>query len=101
MTIPSLSATGKVVVVTGGSKGLGRAMAFGFAEAGADVVVASRNLEQCEQVADEIRAKGVQALPVRCHVGNWDQCGDLVATAVAQFGRIDVLVNNAGIAPVP
>ena len=101
MTIPSLSATGKVVVVTGGSKGLGRAMAFGFAEAGADVVVASRNLEQCEQVADEIRAKGGQALPVRCHVGNWDQCGDLVATAVAQFGRIDVLVNNAGIAPVP
>ena len=76
-------------------------MAFGFAEAGADVVVASRNLEQCEQVADEIRAKGGQALPVRCHVGNWDQCGDLVATAVAQFGRIDVLVNNAGIAPVP
>jgi NAD(P)-dependent dehydrogenase (short-subunit alcohol dehydrogenase family) len=101
VTIPSLSATGKVVVVTGGSKGLGRAMAFGFAEAGADVVVASRNLEQCEQVADEIRAKGGQALPVRCHVGNWDQCGDLVATAVAQFGRIDVLVNNAGIAPVP
>jgi NAD(P)-dependent dehydrogenase (short-subunit alcohol dehydrogenase family) len=101
VTIPSLSATGKVVVVTGGSKGLGRAMALGFAEAGADVVVASRNLEQCEQVADEIRAKGGQALPVRCHVGNWDQCGALVATAVAQFGRIDVLVNNAGIAPVP
>jgi NAD(P)-dependent dehydrogenase (short-subunit alcohol dehydrogenase family) len=101
VTIPSLSATGKVVVVTGGSKGLGRAMALGFAEAGADVVVASRNLEQCEQVADEIRAKGVQALPVRCHVGDWDQCGALVATAVAQFGRIDVMVNNAGIAPVP
>ncbi|HEY6624611.1 MAG TPA: SDR family oxidoreductase [Acidimicrobiales bacterium] len=101
MTIPSLSATGKAVVVTGGSKGLGRAMALGFAEAGADVVVASRNLEQCEQVADEIRAKGGQALPVRCHVGDWDQCGALVATAVAQFGRIDVLVNNAGIAPVP
>jgi NAD(P)-dependent dehydrogenase (short-subunit alcohol dehydrogenase family) len=101
VTIPSLSATGKLVVVTGGSKGLGRAMALGFAEAGADVVVASRNLEQCQQVADEIRAKGGQALPVRCHVGNWDQCGALVATAVAQFGRIDVLVNNAGIAPVP
>jgi NAD(P)-dependent dehydrogenase (short-subunit alcohol dehydrogenase family) len=101
MTIPSLSATGKVVIVTGGSKGLGRAMALGFAEAGADVVVASRKLGPCETVADEVRAMGRQALAVRCHVGDWDQCGALVDAAVAEFGRIDVLVNNAGIAPVP
>ena len=101
MTIPSLSAAGKVVVVTGASKGLGRAMALGFAEAGADVVVASRKLEQCQQVAGEIRARGRQALAVACHVGDWDQCEVLVDAAVAQFGRIDVLVNNAGIAPVP
>ncbi len=101
MTIPSLSAAGKVAVVTGGSKGLGRAMALGFAEAGADVVVASRKLEQCQQVADEVRARGGQALPVRCHVGDWDECGALVDSTVARFGRIDVLVNNAGIAPVP
>ncbi len=101
MTIPSLSAPGKVVVVTGGSKGLGRAMALGFAEAGADVVVASRKLPPCEEVADEIRAMGRRALAVRCHVGDWDQCGQLVDATVAEFGRIDVLVNNAGIAPVP
>ena len=101
MTIPSLDATDKVVVVTGGSKGLGRAMALGFAEAGADVVVASRKLEPCEEVAAEIRTRGGRALAVRCHVAHWDDCAALVDATVAEFGRIDVLVNNAGIAPVP
>jgi NAD(P)-dependent dehydrogenase (short-subunit alcohol dehydrogenase family) len=101
MTIPSLEAAGKVVVVTGGSKGLGRAMALGFGEAGADVVVASRKLEACEVVADEVRSMGRRALAVRAHVGDWDQCAALIDATVAEFGRIDVLVNNAGIAPVP
>ncbi len=101
MTTPSLDATGKTVVVTGASKGLGRAMALGFAEAGADVVVASRKIEACEVVAREIRAMGRRALAVRCHVGDWDECGALIAASIAEFGRIDVLVNNAGIAPVP
>jgi len=101
MTIPSLDATGKVVVITGASKGLGRAMALGFAEAGADVVVASRKIEPCESVAAEIRALGRRALAVGCHVADWAQCGALIEAAVAEFGRIDVLVNNAGIAPVP
>ena len=101
MTIPTLDATGKVVVVTGGSNGLGREMALGFAEAGADVVVASRKLAPCEAVADEVRALGRRALPVSCHVGDWEQCGALIESTVAEFGRIDVLVNNAGIAPVP
>jgi len=101
MTIPTLDATGKVVVVTGGSKGLGRAMASGFAEAGADVVVASRKLGSCEEVAAELRARGGRAEAVRCHVGDWDDCAALVDTVVDRFGRIDVLVNNAGIAPVP
>jgi NAD(P)-dependent dehydrogenase (short-subunit alcohol dehydrogenase family) len=101
MTIPSLDASGKVVVITGGSKGLGRAMALGFAEAGADVVVSSRKLEACEEVAGEIRALGRRALPVRCHVADWDQCASLIDATVAELGRIDVLVNNAGIAPVP
>ncbi len=76
-------------------------MALGFAEAGADVVVASRKLEPCEAVADEVRALGRRALPVSCHVGDWDQCRALIDATVAEFGRIDVLVNNAGIAPVP
>ncbi len=101
MTIPSLDATGKTVVVTGASKGLGRAMALGFAEAGADVVVASRKIEACEVVASEIRAMGRRALAVRCHVGDWDECGALIDASIAEFGRIDALVNNAGIAPVP
>ena len=101
MTIPGLDAHDKVVVITGASKGLGRAMALGFAEAGADVVVASRKLEACEVVAEEIGATGRKALPLRCHVGDWDECGALIDATIAAFGRIDVLVNNAGIAPVP
>jgi NAD(P)-dependent dehydrogenase (short-subunit alcohol dehydrogenase family) len=99
--IPSLDATGKVVIVTGGSKGLGREMVLGFAEAGADVVVTSRKLEHCEAVAGEVRDMGRRALAVSCHVGNWEQCEALVDGTVAEFGSIDVLVNNAGIAPVP
>jgi NAD(P)-dependent dehydrogenase (short-subunit alcohol dehydrogenase family) len=101
MTIPTLRADGKVVLVTGASRGLGRTMALAFAEAGADVVVASRKLDACEEVAEDVRARGRRALPVACHVGDWDQCDALVAATVAEFGRIDVLVNNAGIAPVP
>jgi NAD(P)-dependent dehydrogenase (short-subunit alcohol dehydrogenase family) len=101
MSIPSLSAAGKVVIVTGATRGLGRAMALGFAEAGADIVVASRKLHACEAVADEVRALGRRALPVSCHVGNWDECDALVAATVGVFGHVDVLVNNAGIAPVP
>ena len=101
MTIPTLRADGKVVVVTGATKGLGRAMALGFAEAGADVVVSSRRIEGCEEVAELIRGLGRRALPVACHVGDWEQCQLLIDATVAEFGRIDVLVNNAGIAPVP
>lgn len=101
MSIPTLDARGKVVVVTGGSKGLGRAISLGFAEAGADVVVASRKLGPCEEVAAEVRAQGRRALAVACHVGDWEQCGALIDATVAEFGHIDVLVNNAGIAPVP
>jgi len=101
MTIPNLDATGKIVVITGASKGLGRAMSLGFAAAGADVVVASRKIEACEVVADEVRALGRRALALRCHVGDWDECGTLIDATIAAFGRIDVLVNNAGIAPVP
>jgi NAD(P)-dependent dehydrogenase (short-subunit alcohol dehydrogenase family) len=99
--IPSLDATGKVVIVTGGSKGLGREMVLGFAEAGADLVVASRKLGHCEAVAEEVREMGRRALAVSCHVGDWEQCKALVDVTVAEFGGIDVLVNNAGIAPVP
>ena len=99
--LPSFRADGKAVVITGATKGLGRAMAIGFAESGADVVVSSRKLDECEKVAAEIRTLGRRALAVACHVGDWNQCAALIDAAVHEFGRIDVLVNNAGIAPVP
>jgi NAD(P)-dependent dehydrogenase (short-subunit alcohol dehydrogenase family) len=92
--------TGKVVIVTGASRGLGRAMAIGFAECGADIVVSSRKRESCEQVAREITALGRRAAPIACHVGRWDTLPELIDGALAEFGRIDVLINNAGIAPV-
>ncbi|MDR7103716.1 glucose 1-dehydrogenase [Croceicoccus sp. BE223] len=91
--------TGKVVLVTGGSRGMGRAMSLAFAAAGADVIVASRKIEVCEEVAHMIRAMGRRAMAIACHVGNWDEIDSLVSSAMAEFGRIDVLINNAGMSP--
>ncbi|HLX89435.1 MAG TPA: glucose 1-dehydrogenase [Acidimicrobiales bacterium] len=88
--------TGKVALVTGGSRGLGRAMSLAFAAAGADVVVASRKLESCEEVAGLVRAMGRRALAVSCHVGHWNELETLAGAAYDAFGRVDVLVNNAG-----
>ena len=93
--------TDKVAVVTGSSRGLGRAMIFGLAEAGADVVVASRKLENCEAVASEVEAAtGRKAVAIGCHVAYWDQCDRLVDTVYDRFGRIDIFVNNAGMSPL-
>ena len=93
--------TGKVAVVTGGSRGIGRAVAEGFAAAGADVVIASRKLPSCQAAAREIAAAtGRRALPVGCHVGKWEDCDRLVDTVYSEFGRCDVLVNNAGMSPL-
>jgi NAD(P)-dependent dehydrogenase (short-subunit alcohol dehydrogenase family) len=99
--LPTFRLDGKVALVTGGSKGLGRAMALGFAAAGADVVVASRKADACEEVAAQIRELGRRAVAVGCHVGSWTECEDLIARTMTEMGRLDVLVNNAGIAPVP
>ena len=90
----------KVALVTGGSRGLGRAMALAFAARGAHVVIASRKLASCEAVAEEARRQGVRALPHACHVGHWDELAGLADAAYAEFGRIDVLVNNAGMSPL-
>jgi NAD(P)-dependent dehydrogenase (short-subunit alcohol dehydrogenase family) len=86
---------GKVALVTGGSRGLGRAMVLAFADAGADVVVASRKIDNCKEVAAE-----VEALPVACHVGHWGELDGLVEQAYSTFGHVDVLVNNAGMSPL-
>jgi NAD(P)-dependent dehydrogenase (short-subunit alcohol dehydrogenase family) len=95
-----LPLAGKVALVTGGSRGLGQEMVLAFAEAGADCIIASRKLEACEAVAEQVRAKGRQALAVACHLGHWDEIEQLVDTAYDAFGRVDVLVNNAGMSPL-
>jgi NAD(P)-dependent dehydrogenase (short-subunit alcohol dehydrogenase family) len=87
--------TGRVAIVTGGSRGLGRAIARGFAAAGARVVVASRKADACEAVVAEIEAAGGEALAVPTHVGHTDELTTLVDTTVERFGGIDILVNNA------
>ncbi len=92
--------SGKVALVTGGSRGLGRDMALAFAGAGADVVVASRKLQNCEEVAAEVEAMGRRALAVACHVGHWEELDGLVEQAYDAFGHVDVLVNNAGMSPL-
>jgi NAD(P)-dependent dehydrogenase (short-subunit alcohol dehydrogenase family) len=91
----------RVALVTGGSRGLGREMVLAFSQAGADVVIASRNLDSCEKVADEVRSiTGRRALPVSAHVGRWDAMDELVDTVYREFDRVDVLVNNAGMSPL-
>jgi NAD(P)-dependent dehydrogenase (short-subunit alcohol dehydrogenase family) len=93
--------TGRVALVTGGSRGLGRSMVLGLAHAGADVVITSRKLDACAALAEEVeRATGRGALPYACHVGQWDQIDGLVEAAYDHFGRVDVLVNNAGMSPL-
>lgn len=93
--------TGKVALVTGGSRGLGREMILAFAQRGADVVITSRKLDACEELAAEVRElTGRRALPVACHVGKWDELEQLTDAAYDGFGKVDILVNNAGMAPV-
>jgi dehydrogenase/reductase SDR family member 4 len=94
------SLEGRTAVVTGGSRGIGRAIALAFASAGGDVVVASRKQEGCDQVAAEIQALGRRAVGVACHVGDPDQVRALVDRALGEWGRIDTLVNNAATNPV-
>ncbi|MWA02384.1 glucose 1-dehydrogenase [Actinomadura sp. LD22] len=91
---------GKIALITGGSRGLGREMALAFAGAGADVVVTSRKADACRAVATEIESLGRRALPHACHVGRWDEIDSLVEAAYAAFGRVDILVNNAGMSPL-
>ncbi|MDN4519433.1 MULTISPECIES: SDR family NAD(P)-dependent oxidoreductase [Mycolicibacterium] len=93
--------TDRVVLVTGGSRGLGREMAFAAARCGADVVIASRKYDACVATADEIAAEtGRAAFPYQVHVGRWDELDGLVDAVYDRFGKVDVLVNNAGMSPL-
>ncbi len=91
--------TGKVALVTGGSRGLGLEMVRAFAAHGADVIIASRKLDNCESVAEEVRALGRRALAHAVHAAKWPSIDELIEASYAEFGRIDILVNNAGMSP--
>ena len=91
--------TGKVALVTGGSRGLGLQMVRAFAQRGADVVISSRKLDACEAAAEEMRRLGRRALAISANASRWDDVDRLAAAAYQAFGRIDILVNNAGMSP--
>jgi NAD(P)-dependent dehydrogenase (short-subunit alcohol dehydrogenase family) len=93
------SLEGKTAVITGAAGGIGRAMAQRFVQAGAKVVVSDRKLEDVQAVADELKSAGGEALPLRAHVGSWDDVAGMVRETVETFGRLDVLVNNAATNP--
>jgi dehydrogenase/reductase SDR family member 4 len=99
MDLSRFSCKGKVALITGGSRGIGRASALALADAGADVVVSSRKIEDLEQVAQEIRSKGVKGLAIASHVAKHEDSKALVERVVKEFGRIDILINNAGTNP--
>jgi NAD(P)-dependent dehydrogenase (short-subunit alcohol dehydrogenase family) len=91
---------GKVVVITGGSRGIGHGMALAFAAAGAHVAVASRKIESCDATVAEIRALGSNGSAHAIHVGRWDDCNRLAEEVYERWGRADVLINNAGLSPL-
>jgi NAD(P)-dependent dehydrogenase (short-subunit alcohol dehydrogenase family) len=92
--------TGRIAVVTGGTRGLGLAMVRAFASAGAEVVVVSRKPEACQEVVASLRSEGLKAAGCACHMGHWDELEPLVDNVYSDFGRVDILVNNAGISPL-
>jgi NAD(P)-dependent dehydrogenase (short-subunit alcohol dehydrogenase family) len=94
------SLEGKNAIITGGSRGLGREMALAFAEHGANVVIASRKYDNCEEVATQIRSMGKKSLAVAYHAGSWTDAERLATEAINEFGTIDILVNNAGMSPL-
>jgi len=96
MATEMFSLKGKIAIVTGGSRGFGKAIALGLADAGADVVVASRTQTDLDKVAEEIRSKGQRALAIAVDTSNLDSIKNLAAKTLEALGKIDILVNNAG-----
>ena len=99
MSIVNFSLEGKVALITGGSRGIGRAIALAFAENGADVAISGRKLPDLEAAVEEIKAKGRKTLAVSSHIAKLEESTNLVEKVKAEFGRIDILVNNAGTNP--
>lgn len=97
---PLFDLSGKVALITGGSRGLGRQMALAFADAGADIIVSSRKADACEAVVAEVEAKGRRAVAIPAHAAKWDEMDRLADEAWAAFGRLDILVANAGMGPL-
>ncbi len=93
------SLNGKVALITGASRGIGQAAALGMAQAGADIAIASRKLPDLEKVAEEVRKTGRKCLPVAAHVARMEEINNLVRRVLEEFGRIDILVNNAATNP--
>ncbi len=96
----SFGLKGRVAIVTGSSKGIGKAIAKGLAQHGAQVVISSRSQEACDEVVGEFAAEGLEAIGIACHIGKEEQRKHLIDTIIKAFGRIDILVNNAAINPV-
>ncbi len=90
--------TGKVAIITGGRRGMGRADALTLAKAGAKIIVSDISLEECQKVVDEIVSQGGEAMAVKCDVSQKAEVDEMVSQAISKFGKIDILVNNAGIA---
>lgn len=97
--IKQFDLTGKVAIVTGSSKGIGRAIARGLAEQGAKVVISSRKQAACDEVAAAFKSDGLEAVSIACHVGDASQRNHLVNATIEQYGGVDILVNNAAINP--
>ena len=96
---PLFDFTGKVALVTGGSRGLGREMVLALAARGADCIIASRKIDACEMVAGEVRLLGRKSMAHGAHCGRWDEIDGLIEATYAEFGRVDILINNAGMGP--
>ena len=92
--------TGKTVLITGGSRGLGKAMSLGFARHGANIAIVSRKMDSCVETAKEVEALGVKAFPYAAHAADWDGLDEMVDAVYGEFGQVDVLINNAGMSPL-
>ena len=97
MKLPMFDLTGKVAIVTGGYQGIGRGIAEGLAEAGSDVVICARNYDRCVDACSEIEKLGAKTLPIRCDISKTEEVKKLVSETLKEMGRINILVNNAGV----